>query len=126
MTRPEQIRTRLGAPATASYSQAMRVGDTVYLGGHVGIDGATGEPAPDFEGQVRLAFQNLALTLEAAGSDLEHVVQLRCYLTDLSGFPTFDRVFREFFADPFPARATLGVTLGAPLLFELEGVAVVT
>jgi len=96
--------------AIGTYSQAMRAGNTVYLSGQIPLDPATGEMvAGDMEAQVRRVFDNLKALAAAAGSDLDHAVRVTVYLTDLQHFALVNRVMAEYFSQPYPARAALGV-----------------
>jgi reactive intermediate/imine deaminase len=100
-----------GAPAAiGTYSQAIRVGDLVFLSGQIPLDPATMDVVSgDFEARARRVFDNLRAVAEAAGSDLDKVVKLTVYLTDLSNFATVNRVMQDYFNEPFPARAAVGV-----------------
>jgi reactive intermediate/imine deaminase len=100
-----------GAPAAiGTYSQAIRVGDLVFLSGQIPLDPATMDVVGgDFEARARRVFDNLRAVAEAAGSDLDKVVKLTVYLTDLSNFATVNRVMQDYFNEPFPARAAVGV-----------------
>jgi reactive intermediate/imine deaminase len=107
-------RTPIATPnapqAIGTYSQAVRAGDTVYLSGQIPLDPATGELVPgDIEAQVRRVFENLKAVATAAGADLSHVVKLNVYLTDLAHFALVNRVMAEYFSQPYPARAAVGV-----------------
>jgi reactive intermediate/imine deaminase len=96
--------------AIGTYSQAMRAGNTVYLSGQIPLDPATGELVTgDMEAQVRRVFENLKALAAAAGSDLDHAVRVTVYLTDLQHFALVNRVMAEYFRQPYPARAALGV-----------------
>jgi reactive intermediate/imine deaminase len=96
--------------AIGTYSQAMRSGSTVYLSGQIPLDPVTGEMvAGDMEAQVRRVFQNLKALAAAAGSDLDHAVRVTVYLTDLQHFALVNRVMAEYFSQPYPARAAVGV-----------------
>ena len=103
--------TTTNAPqAIGTYSQAMRAGNTVYLSGQIPLDPATGElVAGDMEAQVRRVFENLKALAAAAGSDLDHAVRVTVYLTDLQHFALVNRVMAEYFSQPYPARAAIGV-----------------
>jgi reactive intermediate/imine deaminase len=100
-----------GAPAAiGTYSQAVRVGDLVFLSGQIPLDPTTMDVVSgDFEARARRVFDNLRAVAEAAGSDLDHVVKLTVFLTDLSNFATVNRVMQDYFTEPFPARAAVGV-----------------
>ena len=96
--------------AIGTYSQAVRAGDTVYLSGQIPLDPKTGElVAGDMEAQVRRVFDNLKAVAAAAGGDLSHVVKLNVFLTDLTHFALVNRVMAEYFKQPYPARAAVGV-----------------
>lgn len=107
-------RTPISTPhapqAIGTYSQAMRAGNTVYLSGQIPLDPATGEMvAGDMEAQVRRVFENLKALAAAAGGDLDHAVRVTVYLTDLQHFALVNRVMAEYFSQPYPARAAIGV-----------------
>jgi reactive intermediate/imine deaminase len=88
----------------------MRAGSTVYLSGQIPLDPVTGEMvAGDMEAQVRRVFENLKALAAAAGSDLDHAVRVTVYLTDLQHFALVNRVMAEYFSQPYPARAAVGV-----------------
>jgi reactive intermediate/imine deaminase len=103
--------TTTNAPqAIGTYSQAMRAGNTVYLSGQIPLDPATGElVAGDMEAQVRRVFENLKALAAAAGGNLDHAVRVTVYLTDLQHFALVNRVMAEYFSQPYPARAAIGV-----------------
>ncbi len=99
------------APAAiGTYSQAVRVGDLVFLSGQIPLDPATMEiVGGDFETRARQVFDNLAAVAQAAGGDLNQVVKLTVFLTDLANFTTVNAVMEDYFEQPFPARAAVGV-----------------
>jgi len=104
------ITTPHAPQAIGTYSQAMRAGNAVYLSGQIPLDPATGEMvAGDMEAQVRRVFENLKALAAAAGSDLDHTVRVTVYLTDLQHFALVNRVMAEYFSQPYPARAAVGV-----------------
>lgn len=107
-----QIISTASAPAAiGTYSQAVRVGQTVYLSGQIPLDPATGELVDgDMPVQVARVFDNLAAVAQAAGGSLADVVKLNVYLTDLAHFPVVNEVMARYFAEPYPARAALGVS----------------
>jgi reactive intermediate/imine deaminase len=109
MTR-ETIQTD-GAPAAiGTYSQAVRVDDTVYVSGQIPLDPATMElVAGPIEAQIRRVLDNLQAVARAAGGDLCDVVKLNVYLTDLAHFPLVNTAMAEYFGQPYPARAAIGV-----------------
>jgi reactive intermediate/imine deaminase len=103
--------TTADAPqAIGTYSQAVRSGSTVYLSGQIPLDPASGQLVTgDMEAQVRRVFDNLRAVAVAAGSDLDSVVKLNVYLTDLGHFQLVNQVMAEYFSEPYPARAAVGV-----------------
>ena len=106
------ITTPHAPQAIGTYSQAMRAGNTVYLSGQIPLDPATGEMvAGDMEAQVRRVFENLKALAAAADSDLDHAVRVTVYLTDLQHFALVNRVMAEYFSQPYPARAAIGVAV---------------
>jgi len=108
MTR--QIIATPNAPAAiGTYSQAVRVGDTVYLSGQIGLDPATMQMVDGFEAQTVRVFDNLKAVAEAAGGTLADAVKLNIYLTDLSNFAKVNEIMARYFNEPYPARAAVGV-----------------
>ena len=104
------IATTNAPQAIGTYSQAVRAGNTVYLSGQIPLDPATGElVAGDMEAQVRRVFENLKALAAAAGGNLDHAVRVTVYLTDLQHFALVNRVMAEYFSQPYPARAAVGV-----------------
>jgi reactive intermediate/imine deaminase len=99
------------APAAiGTYSQAVRVGNTVFLSGQTPLDPKTMELVPgDFEAQTRRVFENLKAVAGAAGGTLNDAVRVGVYVTDLGNFPTVNKVMAEYFTQPYPARTTIGV-----------------
>jgi len=99
------------APAAiGTYSQAIRSGDLVFLSGQIPLVPATMDiVAGDFEARARRVFDNLKALAEAAGGDLDRIVKLTIYLTDLDNFAAVNSVMAEYFTEPYPARAALGV-----------------
>ncbi|WP_308364737.1 MULTISPECIES: RidA family protein [unclassified Microbulbifer] len=121
------IKTDQAPAAIGSYSQAVKVDNTVYLSGQIPLDPQNMELVPgDFAEQARRVFRNLQAVCEAANGSLGHVVKLNLYLTDLGNFATVNEVMAEFFDEPYPARAAVGVKeLPKGALFEAEGVMVI-
>lgn len=120
----KQIIQTQGAPAAiGTYSQAVKVGNTVYLSGQIGLDPATMQMVEGIEAQVHRVFSNLKAVAEAAGSSLADVVKLNIYLTDLSHFALVNTIMAEYFSQPYPARAAVGVaSLPRSALVEADGV----
>ena len=121
-------RTPIATPdapkAIGTYSQAVRSGNTVYLSGQIPLDPASGQlVAGDMEAQVRRVFDNLRAVALAAGGDLDSVVKLNVYLTDLGHFQLVNQVMAEYFSEPYPARAAVGVAaLPRGAAVEMDGV----
>jgi reactive intermediate/imine deaminase len=116
--RPEGV-----AVPTSPYSSVVVSGDLVYTAGQVGQD-ENGVTVPGgIEAQCRRVFENLRACLAAAGCDFSDVIKVNGYLTDLANFPMYNQIYREYFADPLPARTTVGAALAADLLVEIEAVA---
>lgn len=106
----ETIHTADAPEAIGTYSQAIKVGDTVYLSGQIPLVPETMTVIEgDFASQTRQVFDNLAAVAKAAGGSLQHVVKLNIYLTDLSYFGTVNDIMAEYFQQPYPARAAIGV-----------------
>jgi reactive intermediate/imine deaminase len=104
------ISTPKAPQAIGAYSQAVRVGTTVYMSGQIPLDPASGEMIQgDMEAQVRRVFENLKAVAEAAGSSLAAAVKLTVFLLDLKHFPVVNQVMADYFREPYPARATVGV-----------------
>jgi reactive intermediate/imine deaminase len=109
MTR-EIIQTDKAPAAIGPYSQAVRSGDTLYLSGQIPLDPATMELVEgSIEDQIRQVFANLAAVLEAANATTGDIAKLNIYLTDLTHFPLVNEIMSEVFAEPYPARAAIGV-----------------
>jgi len=122
------VSTSAAPAAIGPYSQAVRVGNVVYLSGQIALDPATGQLVDGgFDAQVDRAFRNLAAVAEAAGGSLSDVVKLTLFLTDLSHFPKVNEITQAHFAQPFPARSTVGVaSLPRGAQFEVEAVMVLS
>ncbi len=104
------ISTALAPAAIGTYSQAVRVGSTVYISGQIALDPATKElVSGDMEAQVRRVFENLKAIAVAAGGSLADAVKVTIYLTDLGHFALVNKVMAEYCQQPFPARAAVGV-----------------
>jgi reactive intermediate/imine deaminase len=106
-----QIISTPDAPkAIGTYSQAVKVGDTVYISGQIPLDPATGQlVSGDIEAEIRRAFDNLKAIAQAAGGTLADVVKLSVFLTDLGHFAKVNEIMATYFREPYPARAALGV-----------------
>lgn len=112
--------------AIGTYSQAIVSGKLVFLSGQIPLDPRTMEiVAGDFEARARQVFENLRAVARAAGADLDNVVKLTVYLTDLGNFATVNKVMSEFFSEPYPARAALGVA-SLPKSADVEAEAILS
>lgn len=113
-----------GAPAAiGTYSQAVKIGSTVYLSGQIGLDPATMQMVDSIEAQIHRVFDNLKAVAEAAGGSLNDMVKLNIFLTDLTHFTLVNTIMAEYFSQPFPARAAVGVaSLPRGALVEADGV----
>ena len=104
------IHTDSAPAAIGTYSQAIQSGKLVFMSGQIPLDPATMEMVDgDFEARARRVFESLKVVSEAAGGSLNQIVKLTIYLTDLDNFATVNSVMSEYFDEPFPARAAVGV-----------------
>jgi len=122
----EIIRTDKAPQAIGTYSQAVKVDGVVYLSGQIPLVPETMEMvAGEIEGQIRRVFDNLRAVAQAAGGDLADFVKLNVFLTDLADFPVVNRVMADYFCEPYPARAAIGVaSLPRGAAVEMDGVMV--
>jgi reactive intermediate/imine deaminase len=120
----EIIRTDQAPQAIGTYSQAVKVGDTVYLSGQIPLVPETMELVEgDMEAQIRRVFDNLQAVARAAGGSLADVAKLNIFLTDLGHFALVNQVMAEYFSEPYPARAAIGVaSLPKGAAVEMDGV----
>lgn len=120
------ISTDHAPQAIGTYSQAIRAGNTVYLSGQIPLDPATMEMVEgDIHDQIRRVFDNLAAVAEASGANLAQVVKLNVFLTDLGNFAAVNDVMADYFTEPYPARAAIGVAaLPKDANVEMDAVAV--
>ena len=121
-----QIISTDGAPkAIGTYSQAVKIGDTVYMSGQIGLDPATMEMVEGIDAQVRRVFDNLSAVTAATGGSLADIVKLNIFLTDLGHFALVNSIMAEYFKEPYPARAAVGVaSLPRGALVEADAVMV--
>jgi 2-iminobutanoate/2-iminopropanoate deaminase len=112
----------LARPA-APYSPVVVSGDLVYTAGQVGFDESGQLTADDITGQTEQVFENLVACLRAAGCEPSDVIKVNAYLVDLDDFAAFNEVYKATFAQPYPARTTVGVNLPGGILVEVEAVA---
>jgi len=105
-----QIVSTPHAPAAiGTYSQAVKVGDTVYLSGQIGLDPASMQMVEGIDAQIERVFENLKAVAEAAGATLDAAAKLNIYLTDLANFAKVNETMARYFKQPYPARAAVGV-----------------
>ncbi|HSG61453.1 MAG TPA: RidA family protein [Pseudomonadales bacterium] len=118
------IATDKAPAAIGTYSQAVKVGSTVYLSGQIPLDPVSMQiVSDDFSAQVVQVFQNLTAVTEAAGGSMNDIVKLNIFLTDLSHFATVNEIMSQYFSQPYPARAAIGVKeLPKGSLVEMDGV----
>ena len=103
------ISTSKAPAAIGVYSQAVRVGDTVYCSGQIGLEPESGQLVEGFEAQTVRVFENLKAVAEAADGTLAQVVRVTLYLTDLAYFGKVNEIMARYFTEPYPARAAVGV-----------------
>jgi reactive intermediate/imine deaminase len=103
------IATPHAPAAIGTYSQAVRVGDTVYMSGQIGLDPATMQMVDGIDGQIVRVFENLKAVAEAAGGSLADIVKVNVFLTDLANFAKVNETMARYFSESFPARAAVGV-----------------
>jgi reactive intermediate/imine deaminase len=121
------IETNKAPQAIGTYSQAVKVNDTVYLSGQIPLLPETMEIVEgDISVQIRQVFDNLKAVAEAAGGNFFDIVKLNVYLTDLTHFPVVNEIMSEYFEKPYPARAAVGVAaLPKGVAIEIDGVMII-
>lgn len=122
--RREIIRTDQAPQAIGTYSQAVKVGNTVYLSGQIALDPETMTMIEgETEAEIRRVLDNLAAVARAAGGSLDQLVKLNVFLVDLSNFALVNQIMAEYFQEPYPARAAIGVAeLPRGARVEMDGV----
>ncbi len=106
----QRIQTQSAPAAIGTYSQAIRSGNTVYLSGQIPLKPGSGElVSGDVRAEIRQVFDNLSAVAGAAGATLANAVKLTVYLTDLANFAAVNEVMADYFDEPYPARAAIGV-----------------
>ena len=119
------IHTNDAPKAIGTYSQAVRAGNTVYLSGQIGLDPRTMQMVEGIDAQIKRVFENLKAVAEAAGGSLDDVVRFTVYLTDLKHFAKVNEIMATYVAEPYPARAAIGVaSLPRDALVEVDAVMV--
>jgi len=120
------IHTENAPAAIGTYSQAILVDNTLYLSGQIGLDPYSMELVEGIEAQIRRVFDNLKAVCEAAGGSLANIAKLNIFLTDLSNFQLVNQIMGEYFAQPYPARAALGIaSLPKGALVEMDGIVII-
>ncbi|MBP9742258.1 MAG: Rid family detoxifying hydrolase [Burkholderiales bacterium] len=120
------IHTDNAPQAIGCYSQAVKVGNTVYLSGQIGLEPATMVLADGIYNQAQQMFRNLAAVAIASGGSLDSIVKLTIYLTDMNNFQVINQIMAELFNKPYPARAAIGVReLPKGALVEAEAILVI-
>jgi len=119
------IHTDNAPKAIGTYSQAVRVGNTVYFAGQIGLDPKTMQMVEGIDAQIRRVFDNLKAVAEAAGATLNDVVRFTVYLTDLRHFAKVNEIMATYLQQPYPARAAVGVaSLPRDALVEIDAIVV--
>jgi len=114
------IRTHNAPKAIGNYSQAVKAGNTVYISGQIPLNPETAElVSHDIDEQINQVFKNLREITRAAGGDLQDIVRLTIYLTDLDYFAKANEIMGSFFSEPYPARVSIGVS-ALPLKSHIE------
>lgn len=117
------IHTSHAPHAVGTYSQAVAVDRMVFISGQLGIDPASGNLANGFDAQAHQVFRNLRAVCEEAGGELQDIVRLGVFLTDMGDFFRFNQIMSEYFSEPYPARAAVQVVaLPKGGLVEAEGI----
>ena len=127
MTNKAIIHTESAPAAIGTYSQAVKVNNTVYLSGQIPLVPETMVLVEgDISAQIDQVFKNLSAVCEASGGDLSNIVKLNIFLTDLSHFPVVNEIMGEYLQEPYPARAAIGVrALPKGASVEMDGIVVI-
>ena len=119
------IHTANAPAAIGTYSQAIQTGNTIYLSGQIGLDPNSMQLVDGIEAQIRRVFDNVKAVCEAADGSLADIAKINIFLIDLSNFQLVNQIMGEYFVEPYPARAALGVaSLPRGALVEMDGVMV--
>lgn len=127
MTNKAVIQTEKAPAAIGTYSQAIKVNNTVYLSGQIPLHPVSMQMVDgDMRAQITQVFENLSAVCEAAGGSLKDIVKLNIFLTDLAHFALVNEVMAQYFVQPYPARAAVGVaSLPRAAQVEMDGVMVI-
>ncbi|MEY4395914.1 MAG: Enamine/imine deaminase [Planctomycetota bacterium] len=118
---PFEVIRRKDTPVShLPFSPAIKAGDFVFVSGQASVDSSGKIVVDTFEGEFRRSLENIKLVLAAAGLDLSHVVQVRSYLASEEDLAEYNRLYREFFKEPYPARTTIVGVLGTALKYEID------
>lgn len=127
MSNRSVISTSDAPQAIGTYSQAVKAGNTVYLSGQIPLDPTSMELVEGIEAQVHQVFKNLTAVAEASGGSLNDIVKLNIFLTDLTNFSLVNEIMAQYFSEPYPARAALGInSLPKDSLVEMDAVLVLS
>lgn len=119
------IQTNKAPAAIGTYSQAVKIGNTVYLSGQIGLDPVSMNLVDGIEAQIIQVFDNLQAVIEESGATLQDIAKLNIFLTDLGHFALVNEIMARYFTQPYPARAALGVaSLPRGALVEMDGIVV--
>mgnify|MGYP003409138519 FL=1 len=119
------IQTNKAPAAIGTYSQAVKVGNTVYLSGQIGLDPASMQLVEGIDAQIVQVFENLKAVIEESGATLQDIAKLNIFLTDLGHFGLVNEMMARYFTQPYPARAAIGVaSLPRGALVEMDGIVV--
>lgn len=119
------IQTNKAPAAIGTYSQAVKIGNTVYLSGQIGLDPASMQLVDGIDAQIVQVFENLKAVIEESGATLQDIAKLNIFLTDLAHFGLVNEMMARYFTQPYPARAAIGVaSLPRGALVEMDGIVV--
>lgn len=122
----EIIKTKKAPGALGPYSQGVKIGNMVYTSGQLGMDPETGELAEDLASQAHQVFKNLKAILEAAGTNMDHVVKTMVFLADMNDFVAVNDIYKQYFTDNYPARSAVEVArLPKDAKLEIEAIAII-
>ena len=122
----QPIQTSEAPQAIGTYSQAMRAGNTIYLSGQIGLDPSSMTLVEGIDAQIHQVFRNLRAVAAAAGAALDNAVKVNVFLTDMGNFARVNEAMAQYFRQPYPARAAVGVaSLPRGALVEIEAILVI-
>ena len=122
----EIIKTDNAPQAIGTYSQAVKVNNTIFLSGQIGLDPKTMQLVDGIENQIHQVFKNISEVVKVSGASMSNIVKLNIYLTNLGHFATVNEIMKQYFLEPYPARAALGVaSLPKDALIEADGFVVI-